>query len=87
MVLGTRRGRRSEASPDLKFTRLAEKDLLDDLLVSGELDAVISSNLIKPFLSGHPKVGRLFPDYKREEIAFFRKTGYLPDHASRRYSS
>ncbi len=29
-------------------------------------------------LEGYPRVGRLFPDYKAEEIKFFKKNGIFP---------
>jgi 4,5-dihydroxyphthalate decarboxylase len=48
------------------------------MLVAGELDAVIHSGLIDPIVERDPRVGRLFPDYKAEEIAYFKKTGIFP---------
>ena len=48
------------------------------MLVEGELDAVLPADLIKPFVDRDPRVGRLFPDYKDEEIAFYKKTGIFP---------
>jgi 4,5-dihydroxyphthalate decarboxylase len=63
---------------DLKFTRISDSDSVEAMLVAGELDAVIHSNLIEPFLQGHDSVARLFADHKREEIAYYRKTGIFP---------
>ncbi len=63
---------------DLKFTRIPDSDSVEAMLVAGELDAVIHSNLIAPFLQGNKAVARLFPDHKREEIAYYRKTGIFP---------
>jgi 4,5-dihydroxyphthalate decarboxylase len=48
------------------------------MLVNGEIEAVLSGAFIKPFLAGDPNVGRLFPDYKQEEQAYYRKTGIFP---------
>jgi 4,5-dihydroxyphthalate decarboxylase len=48
------------------------------MLAEGELDAVIHSSIIKPIVAGDPRVARLFPDYKAEEVAYFRKTGIFP---------
>lgn len=64
--------------PGLKLTRLPHDRSVETMLGDGELDAVIHSSLIKPFLNGHPDVARLFPDYKAEEMAYFRKTGIFP---------
>jgi 4,5-dihydroxyphthalate decarboxylase len=64
--------------PDLKLTRLSHEDSIETMLVDGELDAVIHPDLIEPFINRHPHVGRLFSDYKAEEIAFYRRTGIFP---------
>lgn len=62
----------------LEITRLPHDKSVETMLAEGELDAVLHSSLIKPMLKGDPRVKRLFPDYKAEEIAFFRKTGIFP---------
>lgn len=64
--------------PGLTFTRISDSQSVEDMLAAGELDAVIHSNLIQPFLDGHPDVARLFPDHKREEMAYYKKTGIFP---------
>ena len=48
------------------------------MLADGELDAVLHSDLIKPFVAKDARVARLFPDPKAEEIAYYRKTGIFP---------
>ena len=63
---------------DLKITRLPHDKSVEQMLAEGELDAVIHSSIIKPLAAGDPRVGRLFPDYKAEEIAYFKKTGIFP---------
>jgi 4,5-dihydroxyphthalate decarboxylase len=63
---------------DLRLTRLPDTKSVETMLAEGELDAVIHSELIKPLIDKDPRVGRLFPDYKQEEITFFRKTGIFP---------
>ena len=64
--------------PDLTITQISQAQSLEDMLVAGEIDALLSPDLIKPLLSGDPRVGRLFKDYKQEEIAFYRRTGIFP---------
>ncbi len=64
--------------PDLKITRLSHAQSVETLLAEGELDAVLHPDLIKPIVTKDPRVARLFPDYKREEIAYVRKTGIFP---------
>jgi 4,5-dihydroxyphthalate decarboxylase len=63
---------------DLKLTRLPQTKSLETMLAEGELDAVLHSDLIKPFLAKDPRVARLFPSYKYEEIAYYRRTGIFP---------
>ncbi len=64
--------------PDLKLTRLPNAKSVETMLAEGELDAVVHSSLIKPFMNRDPRVARLFPNYKAEEIAYYRKTGIFP---------
>ena len=63
---------------DLKITRLPHAKSVETMLAEGELDAVIHSSIIKPFAAKDPRVGRLFPDFKNEEIAYYKKTGIFP---------
>jgi 4,5-dihydroxyphthalate decarboxylase len=63
---------------DLKITRLPHAKSVETMLAEGELDAVIHSSIIKPFAARDPRVGRLFPDFKNEEIAYYKKTGIFP---------
>ncbi|MBV8536550.1 MAG: ABC transporter substrate-binding protein [Alphaproteobacteria bacterium] len=64
--------------PGLKLTRVAHAKSLEQMLALGEIDALFDAYLIKPFTAKDPRVGRLFPDYKREEMAYVRKTGIFP---------
>jgi 4,5-dihydroxyphthalate decarboxylase len=63
---------------DLKLTRLPDDKSVETMLAEGELDAVLHSDLIKPFLAKDTGVARLFPDHKKEETAYFQKTGIFP---------
>jgi 4,5-dihydroxyphthalate decarboxylase len=63
---------------DLKLSRVPPSASIENMLAEGELDALLHSDLIKPFLAGDPRVARLFADYKAEEIAYFQKTGIFP---------
>jgi 4,5-dihydroxyphthalate decarboxylase len=64
--------------PGLKLTRLADNQSVEKMLAEGELDALIHPDLIEPLINKDPRVGRLFPNYKEEEIAFYRRTGIFP---------
>ena len=67
-----------ETPPGLRLVRLPEEKSVEAMLAEGEIDALLHSDLIKPFMAKDPRVARLFPDYKREEIAYVRKTGIFP---------
>jgi 4,5-dihydroxyphthalate decarboxylase len=64
--------------PGLKITQAPDGISLDEMLASGEIDALFSPDLIEPLKRGDKRVGRLFANYKEEEIAFYRRTGIFP---------
>jgi 4,5-dihydroxyphthalate decarboxylase len=51
---------------------------LSKLLADGELDGVISARTPSCYVSGHPLVRRLYPDYRAAERDYFKKTGIFP---------
>ncbi len=63
---------------DLDLTRLSNEESVEDMLAEGELDVLLHSSLIKPLVNKDPRVGRLFPNFKEEEIKYYRKTGNFP---------
>ncbi len=67
-----------EPPPGLQLTKIPASASVEDMLAAGELDALLHPDLIQPMIDGDPRVARLFPDYKTEEIAYFKKTGIFP---------
>jgi 4,5-dihydroxyphthalate decarboxylase len=57
---------------------VSEDKSLEDMLVEGEIDALLSPDLIRPLTTGDKRVGRLFPNYKQEEMEFYQRTGIFP---------
>jgi len=51
---------------------------LADMLVAGEVDAVLSATPPDLFTAGDPRIRRLIPDYLDAEQAYFRDTGIFP---------
>ena len=49
-----------------------------ELLLSGQCDALITAITPGAFLEGNPGIKRLFPDVKKTEQAYFKKTGLFP---------
>jgi 4,5-dihydroxyphthalate decarboxylase len=48
------------------------------LLLAGEVDALFHAVEPKAYTDGDPIVGRLFPDYRATERAYFARTGIFP---------
>jgi 4,5-dihydroxyphthalate decarboxylase len=63
---------------DLKISKIADNQSVEEMLAEGELDAVLHPDLIKPLVNKDPRVGRLFPNFKEEEMAYYQKTGIFP---------
>ncbi len=66
------------APPGLKFNKVGSDQSVEAMLAEGELDAVLHPDLIKPLVNKDPRVGRLFPDFKQEEIRYYKRTGIFP---------
>jgi 4,5-dihydroxyphthalate decarboxylase len=74
-------GRRDKFPLNLSegFPLISRNDVsLSDLLADGELDGVMSARTPSCYTNGHPKVQRLFPDYRTAERDYFKKTGIFP---------
>ncbi len=62
----------------LKLSRIPASKSIIGMLVDGELDALLHPDLIAPLREKDPRVARLFPDFKADEAAYFKKTGVFP---------
>jgi 4,5-dihydroxyphthalate decarboxylase len=65
-------------APGINVEQLPRGASLDDMLLSGELDAVIEPNVLPSVTKRDPRVRRLFRDWKSEEQNYFRQTGIFP---------
>ncbi len=50
----------------------------EQLLLDGEVDALLSPGVPSSFLNGDPRIGRLFPDYNDRDVAYFNETKIFP---------
>ena len=48
------------------------------MLLSGEIDAAISARVPDAFGQGGAKIVRLYPDYRKDEMAYHASTGIYP---------
>ena len=62
---------------DISLTTVTDRSL-DDMLLAGDIDAVISARPPRSFVAGDPRMRRLFPDYPAVEAAYFGQTGIFP---------
>jgi 4,5-dihydroxyphthalate decarboxylase len=62
----------------IRLNAILKNETLDNMLTEGALDAVISTRPPPCFQKGHPKVSRLFPNYRAAEIEYFHKTKAFP---------
>ena len=51
---------------------------LNAMLLESEIDVILSARQPAAFTAGDSRVTRLFPDYRAQEEAYFRKTGVFP---------
>lgn len=67
-----------EPHPGLHITRIGEDQDLDQMLMNGELDALIEPEFPEPFMDGDPRMVRLFADHESVERDYYRRTGIFP---------
>ncbi len=67
-----------ERPKGLKLTRMPDTTNCEKELVEGRLDAVLHTDLIEPIVTKDPRVARLFPDHRAEEMSFYKKTSMFP---------
>ena len=66
------------APEGVTIQRIPSGRKMDELLESGEIAAMMTPRTPLPVLQGSPKVGRLFPDARKEETDYFRRLGFYP---------
>jgi 4,5-dihydroxyphthalate decarboxylase len=67
-----------EAPSDLRIEMKRSAKSLNEMLAGGDIPAMISPTIPRPFVMGDKRVARLFPDYKQVEIDYYRETGIFP---------
>jgi 4,5-dihydroxyphthalate decarboxylase len=63
---------------NISLTAIPDDKTLNEMLVKGELDALVTARPPSAFVRGDPAVRRLFRDSKTEEINYYKKTGIFP---------
>lgn len=63
---------------DLDIRRIESGKSVENMLIAGELDALIHPELIQPILDKDARVTRLFPNYRELEFDYFKRTRIFP---------
>jgi 4,5-dihydroxyphthalate decarboxylase len=64
--------------PEINIIPINEEQTLNEMLDSGEIDALIAPRAPSCFLKGSPNVQRLFSDYVTDEKDYYKRTGIFP---------
>jgi len=64
--------------PGLRIEMKKTDKPLSDMLADGDIPAMISPTLPRPFVNGDRRIERLFANHKDVEIAYFKQTGIFP---------
>jgi 4,5-dihydroxyphthalate decarboxylase len=64
--------------PGLRIQMKTSAKSLSDMLADGDIPAMISPTIPRPFAEGDKRIARLFSNYKQVELDYFRQTGIFP---------
>lgn len=67
-----------ELPPGMDVRPLPDGATLNQALLDGEIDAILSPTEPLAFAQGDPRVTRLFPDPRAAAVAYHRRTGFHP---------
>jgi 4,5-dihydroxyphthalate decarboxylase len=74
---------RGERSPitlprEIDLQQVPDDATLSNMIVAGEIDAMLSARAPSCFERGAPNVGRLFPNFREAEQDYYQRTGLFP---------
>jgi 4,5-dihydroxyphthalate decarboxylase len=68
----------SEQAPAMKIEVLPKGKRVEQVVLEGEVDAIIMPNVFEAHAKGDRRVARLWPNYKEVEIDYYKRTGFFP---------
>ena len=69
---------KGKAPPNIEIEQVEGGRRLEDLLLAGEIDALVEPDLPEAWLQGKRTLARLFPDCEKEERAYYERTRIFP---------
>jgi 4,5-dihydroxyphthalate decarboxylase len=63
---------------EIDLQPIPRDETLVRMFVAGKLDALFTAREPSCFLEGAPNIARLFPNYREDEKAYFKRTGLFP---------
>lgn len=67
-----------ELPPDIRVRPIGPEQTLNEMLLDGEIDAMIAARAPSGFARADSRVARLFPNYREIETQYYRRTGIFP---------
>lgn len=64
--------------PGLKLNYVRHDQSVEQMLLDGELDGLLTPDLIPSLRDNDPRIKRLFPNYWEEELRYFERTKIFP---------
>jgi 4,5-dihydroxyphthalate decarboxylase len=66
------------APASTKIEVLPKGKNVEQMILDGEVDAIIMPNVSEAHAKGDPRIERLWPNYKEVETDYYRRTGFFP---------
>ncbi len=63
---------------DVEIQMIPDGKSLNGMLENGEIDAMMSPRIPSSYRRRHPDIARLFPNYKKDEQAYYARTRMVP---------
>jgi 4,5-dihydroxyphthalate decarboxylase len=67
-----------QAPPSTKIEVLPKGKNVEEMVLNGEVDAIIMPNVSEAHAKGDTRIARLWPNYKEVELDYYRRTGFFP---------
>jgi 4,5-dihydroxyphthalate decarboxylase len=67
-----------QAPPSTRIEVVPKGKKIEEMVLTGEVDAIIMPNVNEAHAKGDPRIARLWPNYKAVETDYYNRTGFFP---------